>query len=230
MSPTNRFFGFDSPVGRGAAVLAGAILTLAANGRGAGHSCCGCLADIDGDGNVNGADLGLLIAVWDTSGSAENGFCEDVDFDGDVDGADLGILLTAWEDCLPNKMRTECEGDPPCGDAATHDCCATGGVGCTDEACCSLICAEAPFCCTIAWDDVCAGAAQILCECGDSPCPNPDHDCCTSGSAGCADAACCVLVCAADIFCCTSAWDTLCISEADALCGPALVCGAATHD
>ncbi|MFO0961941.1 MAG: alpha-amylase family glycosyl hydrolase [Phycisphaerales bacterium] len=46
--------------------------------------------DLNGDGSVNGADLGLLLAAWGGSGAA--------DFDGNglVDGADLGRLLSAW--------------------------------------------------------------------------------------------------------------------------------------
>lgn len=55
---------------------------------------CGCPADLNGDGMVDGADLGLLIAAWDaTSGAA------DINGDGVVDGADLGLLIAAWGPC-----------------------------------------------------------------------------------------------------------------------------------
>ncbi|MBM4114705.1 MAG: hypothetical protein FJ252_02370 [Phycisphaerae bacterium] len=46
-------------------------------------------ADIDGNGNVDGADLGLLLAGWGSSSPDVNG-------DGVVDGSDLGLLLAAW--------------------------------------------------------------------------------------------------------------------------------------
>jgi hypothetical protein len=29
-----------------------------------GQSCAGCIADLNGDGAVNGADLGLLLSRW----------------------------------------------------------------------------------------------------------------------------------------------------------------------
>ncbi len=47
--------------------------------------------DLNGDGLVNGADLGLLLAAW---GSAD----PDADLNGDgiVNGSDLGLLLAAW--------------------------------------------------------------------------------------------------------------------------------------
>jgi hypothetical protein len=46
--------------------------------------------DLNGDGVVNGADLGILLTGWGTDGAG------DLNGDGVVDGADLGILLTAW--------------------------------------------------------------------------------------------------------------------------------------
>ncbi|HMN96585.1 MAG TPA: DNRLRE domain-containing protein [Phycisphaerales bacterium] len=50
-----------------------------------------CLpADLDCDGAVDGADLGLLLAGWGAPGPA------DLDGSGTVDGGDLGLLLAAW--------------------------------------------------------------------------------------------------------------------------------------
>lgn len=49
-------------------------------------------ADLNGDGAVNGADLGLLLAAW---GSCDD--CPaDLSHEGLVNGADLGLLLAAW--------------------------------------------------------------------------------------------------------------------------------------
>ncbi len=46
--------------------------------------------DLNGDGIVNGADLGLLLGNWGLSGIG------DIDGNGVVNGADLGILLGNW--------------------------------------------------------------------------------------------------------------------------------------
>jgi hypothetical protein len=46
-------------------------------------------ADLDGNGIVDGADLGLLLAGWGSSSP-------DLDGNGLCDGADLGLLLAAW--------------------------------------------------------------------------------------------------------------------------------------
>lgn len=48
--------------------------------------------DLDGDGVVGGADLGLLLAAW-------GGAPWDLDGDGIVGGSDLGLLLAAWGPC-----------------------------------------------------------------------------------------------------------------------------------
>jgi hypothetical protein len=53
----------------------------------------GCPEDLNDDGGVDGADLGLLLAAWGASGG-------DLNDDGTTDGADLGLLLAKWgEDC-----------------------------------------------------------------------------------------------------------------------------------
>jgi hypothetical protein len=46
-------------------------------------------ADLNQDGVVDGADLGLLLAAWESPSADLNG-------DGTTDGADLGLLLAAW--------------------------------------------------------------------------------------------------------------------------------------
>lgn len=53
-----------------------------------------CLADINSDEVVDGADLGLLLGAW-----ATNNQCADLNADGTVNGSDLGILLGEWGPC-----------------------------------------------------------------------------------------------------------------------------------
>lgn len=55
-----------------------------------------CLGDLNGDGQLNSADLGLLIALWGTDGSPQGA---DLNGDGNVDSADLGLLVAFWGDC-----------------------------------------------------------------------------------------------------------------------------------
>ena len=52
-----------------------------------------CPADLNGDGQVNGADLGLVIGGWGQPGPA------DLNGDGTVDGADLGMVIGTWGPC-----------------------------------------------------------------------------------------------------------------------------------
>jgi len=66
--------------------------SLDANGNGIPDECeTSCLGDLDGDNDVDQADLGLLLASYllDAGG--------DLDGDGDTDQADLGILLAGYD-------------------------------------------------------------------------------------------------------------------------------------
>jgi hypothetical protein len=54
-----------------------------------------CPADLNQDGAVNGADLGLLLGAW----GACPGCAADLNADGVVNGADLGLLLGSWGPC-----------------------------------------------------------------------------------------------------------------------------------
>ncbi len=50
-----------------------------------------CLGDLDGDGDTDQSDLGLLLASYEIDGTG------DLDGDGDTDQSDLGILLADYE-------------------------------------------------------------------------------------------------------------------------------------
>lgn len=50
----------------------------------------GLLGDLDGDGDIDGGDLGLLLVDWGGPGAG------DLDGDGNVGGGDLGLLLSAF--------------------------------------------------------------------------------------------------------------------------------------
>lgn len=54
-----------------------------------------CAGDLNGDGTVNGADFGLLLAEWGEAPSTR----KDLNCDGTVNGSDVGLLLAAWGDC-----------------------------------------------------------------------------------------------------------------------------------
>ena len=66
-----------------------------ANGDGIPDECETLLGDIDGDGDVDAADLILLLGAWGACADCDN--CPaDLDGDCDVDGADLILLLGNW--------------------------------------------------------------------------------------------------------------------------------------
>jgi hypothetical protein len=61
-----------------------------------GNTICDCVGDLNVDGVVNGADLGLMLSSWGPCGTN----CPyDLNADGQVNGADLGLVLSAWGAC-----------------------------------------------------------------------------------------------------------------------------------
>jgi uncharacterized protein (TIGR02145 family) len=62
-----------------------------------------CTGDLNNDGTVDGADMGVVLSMWGYAGSSTG----DLDDSGIVDGADLGIILSAWGTC-PEPLA-------PCG-------------------------------------------------------------------------------------------------------------------
>ncbi len=101
------------------------------------------------------------------------------------------------------------------------DCCSANGTpGCADIDCCTLICSMDPFCCNVAWDQICADQANVQCDClGKCGCGFlGGGDCCVGhGGFGCEDEACCSMVCEADPSCCDQ-WDGACADLARHYC------------
>ena len=60
------------------------------------NTVCDCPGDLNIDGVINGADLGLMLSSWGPCGSNCNA---DLNGDGVIAGADLGLLLSAWGPC-----------------------------------------------------------------------------------------------------------------------------------
>ena len=87
---TLRVYPIDAP--RATAIVVAPASETDRNGNLLPDACEGPIADLNGDGEVGGADLGLLLARW---GSCD-GCGADLDADGLVGGSDLSALLGAW--------------------------------------------------------------------------------------------------------------------------------------
>jgi hypothetical protein len=90
---------FDAllPVAAGAGAFVTATATLLSTGSTSEFSACvqasaEHVGDVDGDGDVDGADLGMLLGAWGACAACP----ADLNGDGVVDGADLGVLMANW--------------------------------------------------------------------------------------------------------------------------------------
>ncbi|MBK9265758.1 MAG: hypothetical protein IPM54_38970 [Polyangiaceae bacterium] len=126
----------------------------------------------------------------------------------------------------------DCNGTVDNGCGCAHDKCTTGVAmqsGC--DPCVTQICAADPYCCNNSWDSACVQEVRTICNslvcleaagtCAHSPCtvgPNtttPLTNGCDSAQANCV-----ALVCAQDSYCCTTDWDSYCVSEVETYCPP----------
>jgi len=127
------------------------------------------------------------------------------------------------------------------GGSCAHDVCVTGGkLVKTCDACAQAVCAKDAFCCSTSWDSTCVKeVAQSGCgrTCsadagtdsgsdasadagGDSGSACAHDVCATGGKLVKTCDACAQAVCASDAFCCSSSWDSICVSEvAQSSCG-----------
>lgn len=77
------------------------------------------------------------------------------------------IILASFSFCVEPLKAQPCAGYAitNLGTLCASDCChATFARGCSDAACEKAICTTDPFCCDVAWDEICAQEANDLCE------------------------------------------------------------------
>lgn len=131
---------------------------------------------------------------------------------------DPACCINTWDGHCVYFAKAVCFGQGVC--PGTEDCSLThGSPGCTDAACCNVVCNIDPVCCTEAWDSHCVTAAQQSCI------PDAAWQCPCIGScfeehvnAGCDNESCCSGVCLVLPDCCTVAWDTECADFARIRC------------
>jgi hypothetical protein len=75
-------------------ILDGTFVDVDSNGI---PDTCECLADLTGDGVVNGGDLSIVLGFWGTP--AKTLPAADLNRDGTVDAADLAAILGSWGPC-----------------------------------------------------------------------------------------------------------------------------------
>ncbi len=151
-------------------------------------ACPGCAADIDGDGNAGITDLLILLAAWgpcpgSTPGKCggaglgdcyvahSSGGCNDAGCCDAVCAADPFCCDAAWDALCSGLANLGADGacpaasHPNCGNSEAGSCLVAGSVpGCSDVDCCATICGFDPFCCTFAWDGLCASEAGAICD------------------------------------------------------------------
>jgi hypothetical protein len=209
----------------------------------AGESCSSCAADcgacpvpLCGDGKCDpaaGEDCSTCtVDCGSCGGSCDHDKCTtggplDASCDKCTDAicqVDSFCCTTAWDSICVSEVQSVCGdsscGAPSCGNGLCEmpENCQTCAADC--GACPVPACGDGK--CDPALGEDCSTCAADCGGCGGSC----DHDQCTSG--GPLDASCgkCVdAICQVDPFCCTNAWDSICISQVDSVCGETCTAG-----
>ena len=134
-----------------------------------------------------------------------------------VCNSDAFCCGVTWDASCVAAADTFCAQNPVCKNAVDSCLIPHAAPGCADSSCCDKICSFNPMCCTVGWDASCVAEVAIRCGgCGDVFA----GDCSTAhNSPYCDNAVCCTAVCAVDVFCCSTEWDTGCVKQALVLCG-----------
>jgi hypothetical protein len=175
----------------------------------------------------------LLVGVGTSTAapSAKVGICHFQEDEGawtkiSVGGDAPAAHLANHDDAVPGGItsvtNTQLDADcQPVAGQSCGNCLATGhGTGCENSACQTAICQTESFCCDTSWDGVCASDALSTCLGGNVCTGQPACGNCvaTGHGTGCEFPDCQLAVCAADSFCCTDAWDQVCVEEAFDAC------------
>jgi hypothetical protein len=181
------------------------------DGKCEGENCVTCDADcgacICGDGTCLGEDC--------TGCPSDCGPCPDCPHT----VCKVGEALDASV-CRDPCVDEICAADAACcGNAYSFDgaCAYDASMTCGGEPCIALVCAQDASCCNGAWTQACVdlakSACNLTCACSHDP-RQAGGGPLAPGCDPCVDA-----VCAADPYCCTTDWDTICVDEVDVVCG-----------
>jgi hypothetical protein len=186
---------------------------------------CGAVLDA-------GASCTVLVSFTPTATGARDALLV-------INDEDHIVFLYGNGTAVPSGTPDAGTPDGGTGSTCSHPLCTTGGpLTPTCDPCVGEVCGADPFCCNTAWDGICVGEVQSICDESCTPASSADagtpdagvpdagvagscaHPQCTTGApltpscSSCANA-----VCSQDPYCCTMAWDSICVSEVPTACG-----------
>jgi len=131
------------------------------------EACCSVAWDANCVATAESVCLPMGICGLSTAGSCfsvhANPACNDVTCCQSVCAADPICCLEMWDGVCAQQALVLCGEPGGCGTSAFSCTQVHPGGGCSDAACCELICGLQPTCCSQAWDQACVAAATCYC-------------------------------------------------------------------
>jgi hypothetical protein len=178
---------------------------------------------------VDASGSGSYSVTWSSSSTDCGGGGTPGEGDCCIDNNTPGCEVPSVQSCVcaMDAFCCDTEWDNTCAGIAANQCDACGGGGGDDDCCTAhetggcataaietCVCAQDAFCCDMQWDATCVGeVGSFLCAPACEP-DDADGPCCMAHTeGGCEINTVEMCVCATDDFCCSTAWDAMCVDK-----------------
>ncbi len=183
--------------------------------------CSPCSNPLKACGQTTGPGTGTCDHEVCTAGTALNTSCGSCA--SEVCKNDSYCCNTSWDSTCVSEVDKYCPGGCNGGGTTTcdHDPCTAGGALNTScSSCVSSVCSSDAYCCSNQWDSTCVSEAQANSSCASACSGGCAHsECSTGGPLPSSCSTCAASVCQTDSYCCTTDWDTKCVTEAGSASG-----------
>ncbi|EYF04639.1 peptidase, M10A/M12A subfamilie [Chondromyces apiculatus DSM 436] len=130
------------------------------------------------------------------------------------------LVITALDQQGAASLYGASGSTPACG----HDKCSQGPAlnGAACGTCVQSVCAADPYCCSTYWDSICVNEVYSICGSVTCDLGSCSHGVCGQGPAltnGCDSNGVVAAICAADPYCCSTYWDSICVAEVASIAG-----------
>ena len=181
-----------------------------------------CISEVYSVGNNLSCNAGACAHPLCEAGDKLTSGCDSTGHVAAICAADPYCCNTAWDSVCVSEVAAIT--GKTCDTVCAHDKCVVGGP-LSASACgtaVATVCSADPYCCNTAWDSTCVAEVYSVAgsvSCGTGSCA---HALCAAGAsltAGCDSNGTVSAICAADPYCCSTSWDSACVSEISSVAG-----------
>jgi hypothetical protein len=222
--------GYDGPTGWGTpngAALAGSTSSSSSSGSGTSSTSSGSSTSSTSSGSSTSSSGSSTSSGSTSSSGSSTSSGSNSSSSGSTSSSGSSTSSSGSSSSGSSSGSTSSSGSSSSGGGGTcsHAVCSSGvPLTSTCSTCAGDVCAKDPYCCQTQWDAICV--SEVPQDCPGTTCTvggggggTCGHAVCKSGAAlGSSCSTCAGDVCAQDPYCCSVAWDKICVSEVNEDC------------